>query len=143
MKMWIACVALAATGCAAQMCTEIGCNDAVVLAVDLGTLTEAATLEVRGDDGGLLTTCAFEADGSLAASGCTDGAEWTVNDDAPATLMIFGGSPEALTSVDVSRIQGDQVDEDTSDIDWGDPSYPNGEACPPECYTGQAEVTFA
>jgi hypothetical protein len=131
-------VGLGLAGCRAigLMCTDMGCQGTLTVLLDrLPTEDAAVTLDLG--DGPL--DCGVATETTEPLCGIEDG------EDGPSLRVWvgMGQAPEVVT-VSVSEGGAPAVEHDL-DVTWGEPWYPNGEACDGKdggCRSGEAELAL-
>jgi hypothetical protein len=134
--MLVAAVCLP-SGCLGLSCTEIGCASTVSIAV---TDEDPANrdFDVAVTVGSDVVTCAGIFD-PVEGLECGDLTLTPTADGYTLAFPVFAGEEDF--DVAISR-DGDLGYDGPIDVAWGEPTYPNGKQCDPECINGTAAITI-
>lgn len=137
MRRWfLGAVVVSPSGCETLggSCTDLGCDSTLTFeVVDADPAGHDFQIAVTVD--GLLNTCAGVFD-PVDGLSC-DGME--VTPTAEGYRIVVPLFEDVDVDLTIARDDGAGFDGEVV-VAWGEPTYPNGESCEPQCVNGTAEV---
>ena len=137
-RFLLAALAVTALGaCTTVNCTLIGCADIVDLTLERSAWADGEYLIEASFGDGPVTSCEFTV--PLTGDAFCGFEEVDLSGGTLSVQLPISGDDAGFDEVDlVIEQDGAVVYEGSASVAWGDPSYPNGEQCGPECISGEA-----